>query len=75
MMMTFVFSVEAGSPAFNGDLAHQASAHQIAKIVVGGGAGGTRIRKVDRMKDLRGGGVAMAIQEECHDRIALRRAA
>ena len=75
MVMPHAFGVEARGTALDCDLAHQACLHEIAKIVVGGGSRGARVHAIHGLKDFRSRRVALTLHQECHDGIALRRAA
>jgi hypothetical protein len=69
------FDVKARGAAFDGDLADEAGFDEIAKIVIGGGAGRAGIETIDAFEDLSGSGMAGVVNEEGHDAEALRGAA
>ena len=75
MVMPHSFRVEARGAALDGDLAHQACLHEIAKIVVGGGTRGARVHSIHVFENFRGRRVSLALHQEGHHGIALRRAA
>jgi hypothetical protein len=71
MMMTHAFCVVTRGAAFHGNFADQAGFHQVAKIVVGGGARGARINAVYGFESFRSGRVAVVIHQEGHHRETL----
>ena len=74
MMMTQAFCVVTRGAAFDGDFAHQAGFHQIAEIVVGGGARRTWIDAINGFEGFRSGWVAVVVHQKGHHRVTLRRA-
>src|SRR5581483_11575644 len=75
MVMPQAFHIEARGTALGRNFAHQARLHQVPYIVIGGGPRRTRVHAIHSLKDLRRRGMALALDEEAHDGVALWRAA
>lgn len=74
MVMANTFCIELGGAALDGHLTDQARLDQVAQIVVNRGARGAGIDAIDGGEDFGSGGMAMALHQEGHDRVALWRA-
>lgn len=74
VMVAHAFRVVTCGAAFDGDFTHQTRLHQIAKIVVGGGARRAWIDSIDGVEGFGGGGVAVVFHQKSHHRVTLRSA-
>ena len=75
VVMPHAFRVEARGAAFDGDLTHKTHLHQVPQVVVSCGPRRAGIHAIHGLEDFRSRGMAVALRQECHHGIALRRAA
>jgi len=74
MVMADTFCIELSGAALDGHLTDQTRLNEVAQIIVNGGARGAGIDAIDGGKDFGSSGMAVALQQEVHDRVALWRA-
>ena len=74
MMVPLVLGIEPRGAAFRGHFPHQARLHQVAQIVIRRGPGRARVGAIHGLEDFRGRGMPVALHQECHHGVALRRA-
>ncbi|HVM93349.1 MAG TPA: hypothetical protein VMT67_11090 [Terriglobales bacterium] len=69
--MTHVFDIEARRTALDGHFAHKARLHQVAQIVVRGGAGRAWVDAIDGFENFGGRGMPGMVHQERHHGMAL----
>src|ERR1700759_887849 len=72
MMMTHAFRVVTRGATFDRDLTHETRLHQVAKIVVRGGARRARVAAIDGFESFGRRRMGVLIHQKIHPRVTLR---